>query len=138
LYLFGPVVVRYAANEGEVVIVIDDPQVQAVVDQTGVTIRDRAKQREYKVQPGRHDLKTGEYVLEVTEVGGDVRLFTKEFTISRGGKTSVKVTFDPKVRVDESAANAVFTNSLGMEFVLVPRGKSWLGGGGGNRGPLSW
>jgi len=134
-YLFGPVVVRYAANEGEVVIVIDDPQVQAVVDQTGVTIRDRAKQREYKVQPGRHDLKTGEYVLEVTEVGGDVRLFTKEFTISRGGKTSVKVTFDPKVRVDESAANAVFTNSLGMEFVLVPRGKSWLGGGGGNRGP---
>ena len=24
-----------------------------------------------------------------------------------------------------------FTNSLGMEFVLVPKGKSWLGGGGG-------
>ena len=27
-----------------------------------------------------------------------------------------------------------FTNSLGMEFVLVPRGKSWLGGGGGKPG----
>jgi len=24
-----------------------------------------------------------------------------------------------------------FTNALGMEFVLVPKGKSWLGGGGG-------
>jgi uncharacterized protein (TIGR03067 family) len=27
-----------------------------------------------------------------------------------------------------------FTNSLGMEFVLIPKGKSWLGGGGGNPG----
>ncbi len=27
-----------------------------------------------------------------------------------------------------------FTNSLGMEFVLVPKGKAWLGGGGGNPG----
>ena len=27
-----------------------------------------------------------------------------------------------------------FTNSLGMEFVLVPKGKSWLGGGGGKPG----
>ncbi len=27
-----------------------------------------------------------------------------------------------------------FKNSLGMEFVLVPKGKSWLGGGGGRPG----
>jgi formylglycine-generating enzyme required for sulfatase activity len=27
-----------------------------------------------------------------------------------------------------------YTNSLGMEFVLVPKGKSWLGGGGGMTG----
>ena len=27
-----------------------------------------------------------------------------------------------------------FKNKLGMEFVLVPRGKSWLGGGGGKPG----
>jgi formylglycine-generating enzyme required for sulfatase activity len=27
-----------------------------------------------------------------------------------------------------------FTNKLGMEFVLVPKGKSWLGGGGGKPG----
>jgi serine/threonine protein kinase len=29
---------------------------------------------------------------------------------------------------------AAFKDSLGMEFVLVPKGKSWLGGGGGRRG----
>ena len=27
-----------------------------------------------------------------------------------------------------------FTNSLGMEFALVPKGKSWLGGSNGRRG----
>lgn len=34
---------------------------------------------------------------------------------------------------DEPAKN--FTNSVGMEFVLVPKGRSWLGGGGGKPGP---
>jgi formylglycine-generating enzyme required for sulfatase activity/serine/threonine protein kinase len=29
---------------------------------------------------------------------------------------------------------ATFKNSLGMEFLLVPKGKSWLGGGGGKLG----
>ncbi len=32
------------------------------------------------------------------------------------------------------ASQAKFTNSLGMEFVRVPKGKSWLGGGGGKPG----
>ncbi len=31
-------------------------------------------------------------------------------------------------------SQAKFTNSLGMEFVGVPKGKSWLGGGGGKPG----
>ena len=38
---------------------------------------------------------------------------------------------------DEIAASPVdkkFTNSLGMEFALVPKGKSWLGGGNGKEG----
>src|SRR5262249_12264171 len=31
-------------------------------------------------------------------------------------------------------SNPKFTNSLGMEFSRVPKGKSWLGGGGGTPG----
>ncbi len=33
-----------------------------------------------------------------------------------------------------TATSDKFTNSLGMEFVRVPKGKSWLGGGGGKPG----
>jgi serine/threonine protein kinase len=94
-WLFGPTIIRYAANEGQLVIVIDDPKVQAVVERTGVTIHDEAKERHYRIKPGRRDFKTGDYMLEVTEEGG-VHLFTREFTIKRGGTTSVKITFDPK------------------------------------------
>jgi formylglycine-generating enzyme required for sulfatase activity/tRNA A-37 threonylcarbamoyl transferase component Bud32 len=35
---------------------------------------------------------------------------------------------------EEAKLPPVFTNSIGIEFVLVPKGKSWLGGGGGNPG----
>ena len=93
-YLAGPAVLRYVNDEGELVIEIDDPQVQAVVDQTGVTLHDKANDRSYKVKPGRRDLKAGDYEVEVTDVGGDMHLFTKEFTITRGGVTPVKVTLD--------------------------------------------
>jgi hypothetical protein len=96
-YLCGPTIVRWACNEGELVIEIDDRHVQAVIDQTGVTIRDRARDREYRIKPGPQPLTAGAYLLEVTEPGGDLRLFTKEFTIARGGKATVRVTFDPKL-----------------------------------------
>jgi formylglycine-generating enzyme required for sulfatase activity len=39
-----------------------------------------------------------------------------------------------RVRVGENVIQHTFKNSLGMEFVLVPKGKSWLGGGGGKPG----
>src|SRR5271154_7189854 len=38
-----------------------------------------------------------------------------------------------QVPVGPATANK-FKNSLGMEFALVPKGKSWLGGGGGKEG----
>ena len=52
----------------------------------GVTIHDKTNGRQYKVTPGRHDLKSGDYEIEVTEVGGDLRLFTKEFTITAAAR----------------------------------------------------
>jgi serine/threonine protein kinase/WD40 repeat protein len=37
-------------------------------------------------------------------------------------------------RLPPQVTNQQFTNQLGMEFVLVPKGKSWLGGGSGKVG----
>src|SRR3954471_4543914 len=41
---------------------------------------------------------------------------------------------DMSVSAEEKDAPKKFTNSLGMEFALAPKGKSWLGGGNGREG----
>src|SRR3954471_2377949 len=46
----------------------------------------------------------------------------------------VVVASDLSVSAQEKDAPKKFTNSLGMEFALVPKGKSWLGGGNGREG----
>src|SRR5262249_36929956 len=38
------------------------------------------------------------------------------------------------MKAKTEALPAKYTNSIGMEFVLVPKGKSWLGGGKGKPG----
>jgi formylglycine-generating enzyme required for sulfatase activity len=49
-------------------------------------------------------------------------------TTSRGNQDGSSAVKRPE------ALQPTFKNSLGMEFVLVPKGKSWLGGGGGKVG----
>ena len=39
-----------------------------------------------------------------------------------------------EVKAAPQATGKKFTNSLNMKIALVPRGKSWLGGGGGKEG----
>jgi len=65
-----------------------------------------------------------------------------KFTKKDGTVTESKVPdgakVDPNPKKDPSAhlaaLSATFKNDLGMEFVLVPKGKSWLGGGAGKVG----
>jgi hypothetical protein len=103
-YLLGPIVIRFVCNEGELVISIDDPQIQAIIDQASLVIRDRARNREYRIAPATQPLATGDYALELNEVGFDVRLFAKDFAIVRGGRTVVHVSFDPKLLGARTAA----------------------------------
>jgi formylglycine-generating enzyme required for sulfatase activity len=49
------------------------------------------------------------------------------------GKETVKIAPEEKKPPVEAELLA-FKNSLGMEFALIPKGKSWLGGGGGKPG----
>jgi formylglycine-generating enzyme required for sulfatase activity len=49
------------------------------------------------------------------------------------GKEIVKIPAEEKKPPPEAKLPPIFT-TMGMEFVLVPKGKSWLGGGGGKPG----
>ena len=100
------------------------------------------------VVPRRHLVGVFDHLInEITEVeheaeliGGKegITLETREFTLKRGKKELIRVTMRPKddkvIASPTIALPKTFTNSLGMEFVLVPKGRSWLGGGDGKPG----
>jgi len=97
LVVLGVVVVRFADDKGELIVEVADDAVEVVAKRGGVTVHDTRTGRNYLLRAGQHKLKPGKYQIEVTEVGGDMKLFTDEFTITRGDKTPVRVTFKPKV-----------------------------------------
>ena len=55
----------------------------------------------------------------------------EDVTVESEGRAIFTASISP---VADATPAATFKNSLGMEFVLVPKGKSWLGGGGGKLG----
>jgi formylglycine-generating enzyme required for sulfatase activity/serine/threonine protein kinase len=111
--------------------------------------------------PGMQSIKVepGDKTLTISYAGLETK--TKSFTIKTGETKIVAVsilnsqivarlegeiaplTTDHEEKIAATPATTLqraatlprtFTNSLGMEFVLVPKGKSWLGGGGGSAG----
>src|SRR5207249_1280637 len=95
-YWFAPVIYRVATNQGQLVIEVDDPRVEVVLNQTGVTVHDQATDRKYTLKAGPQDLKAGDYAIEVTEGTGGLHFSTRVFTITRGGKAALKVTWKPE------------------------------------------
>ncbi len=68
------------------------------------------------------EVRPGEHVLTLKV--GDVEMQTERFHLNAGARAEVEGNWTP----------AQYVNALGMEFVLVPKGKSWLGGAGGKPG----
>jgi serine/threonine protein kinase/Tol biopolymer transport system component len=86
---------------------------------------------------------------EPKRMGKPIDTFYDDFKpeLSGDGQTLIFASFDRRNgigksdlwmsrRVKKGTNNSAdgFTNTLGMEFVRVPKGKSWLGGGGGRPG----
>jgi DNA-directed RNA polymerase subunit RPC12/RpoP len=96
---FAPQVIRIVTNKGELVIKTDDPNVEVTVRGNGeAVIFDRTKER-------RINLKAGDYEIEVVEAPGGFHLFTKQFSLTRGGQQilDVRLELDTLVAGAESA-----------------------------------
>jgi WD40 repeat protein/serine/threonine protein kinase len=84
-YFFGGTVIHFVTNQGVLVVEVNDKNVEVVIrDQDGLVLRDRSTEREFT-------LKAVEGEIEVYEAGSNLRLFTKKFTLSRGGKEYVRI-----------------------------------------------
>jgi hypothetical protein len=83
-------------DKGEFVIETDDDNVAVMVKEKGIKIRDRAANREYQLHVGKHNIRTGNYEIDVTELPDGVEFATKTFTLKRGGEVKAVATFKPK------------------------------------------
>ncbi|MBM4071213.1 MAG: DUF1501 domain-containing protein [Planctomycetes bacterium] len=77
----------------------------------------------------------GQQVLDYTDMERVPRAGTVGLYVHGQGRSKLWVRkFEIKPLKSGAQSREKFTNSLGMEFALVPKGKAWLGGGGGKPG----
>src|SRR5262249_2849665 len=93
---------RIATDRGEFVVEVDDEEVEVLLAKHGLTVKDRKTGREYQLKPGHHNLRTGDYEIDVAEGAGGLEFSTRVFRIVRGGKERVKVALRPSaIKVGE-------------------------------------
>ena len=123
-------VIRLFSPSGTLEIQIDDPAISVKVDGSDLVISG-AGAKEIRLKPGRYTV----------EARKDGKLVRRELvTVTRDGRQVVRVDQEPSKIVDLNVKAVPpktapdFTNSIGMEFVLIPTGRFWMGGGGGKAG----
>ena len=129
-YWLGLLIIRVTTDKGTLVIESEDPTVAVnITEKGGATVR-------YGVDGTEIRLKPGQYGIELIDSKDGLKLSAKDFTITRGGRLPIQIRWEKKDYTvpQQTMFSPTFKNSLGMEFVLVPKGKSWLGGGGGKAG----
>jgi len=132
--VLGVLVLFWQTPHGLVRIESDDPGVEIVFDKTGPTVKGAEKEPIV--------LGVGEHGLVIKR--GDFTFETDKLVVKKGATITVKIELQKgKVQLVQDGQVISsrdiplpprFTNSLGMAFALVPRGKSWLGGGAGKVG----
>lgn len=85
-YLYGGTVIRFARNQGQVVVEVDDPDLEVTVKKNGAVISDDKGKQTITIAAGEQELD-----VTVKNDKGEVRFSTRKFTLRRGGKEVVRV-----------------------------------------------
>jgi WD40 repeat protein len=103
LILLAAVVYRIQTDHGTLVVTIDDPAVQAILEQNGLVIRDKHSDRTWTITAAESKpLPSGEYriaesknllLLVTDDSGAEVK--TDAFTLKRKGERRVRVVLEP-------------------------------------------
>jgi serine/threonine protein kinase len=93
--LLAAAVFYVKTDKGEFVIETDDENVAVMVNNQGVKIHDRKSDREYTLAVGENSVRTGEYLIDVSELPAGVAFSSQTFTLKRGGRVVVKASFRP-------------------------------------------
>ncbi len=124
----GGTVIRLFSPDGTLVVEVDDPGVSVTIDGEEMVITGTGA-KEIRLRPGQYKVLASK----------DGKVLRQELvTVTRDGRQVVRVSREtvPGIAAGETSKTEGplpprYTNALGMEFALVPRGKAWLGGGNG-------
>jgi hypothetical protein len=89
--LFAGAIIYVQTDQGEFEIKADNKDIAVLVNQHGVTLHDQEANRKYHLRLGKNTLRSGEYT--VTELPSGVEFPTRRFTIRRGSKEALVVTW---------------------------------------------
>jgi len=84
--LFGAQVIRIATNKGQIVIKVDDPSIEVMVQENHAVLLDRKGHSEITLAAGEHQLQ-----VTVKQPSGETTFNTDKFVLSRGGEKVVDV-----------------------------------------------
>ena len=151
LFFFAAVLSVFYLFTGKATLIIDveSDDVEVKLKEHGVVVHDLKNDRKWTIrQPGETKFVAGDYRLSVTDDTG-LMIDTKEFSLARGGKKLVSVRLQPPPPKTPPFAVAPFdvataqrhqsawadylhlpvewTNSLGMQFALIPPGEFLMG-----------
>ncbi len=105
--LAAAVVYRIQTDQGTLIVQIEDPAVQAILEEDGLVIRDKKSERTWNINAAeKQSLPSGEYQLvekralklRITDDSG-ADLTTDAFTLKRQGEIRVRVTMEQTVPV---------------------------------------
>jgi serine/threonine protein kinase len=98
LVALAVVVLRLGTGEGELIVEIDDPNVEARIKNGRLVVVGPDGKDQYTLSPSERNKKlaAGPYTIRVEGADG-LAIDTPEFTLKKGGKVVVRVTLAPKV-----------------------------------------
>jgi formylglycine-generating enzyme required for sulfatase activity len=126
--LWAAGVFKLRTKDGTIVVEDLPADAEVLVDGEKVAVKLSGDGRRIEVQ-----VAPGKRTLEIKAAG--FKMETREVSLASGERQPIGIRLEPLAGGPEKTERAPrHKNSLGMEFVLVPRGKAWLGGGAGRPG----
>ena len=141
LVLLGVILLSLRTPHGEIVVELADGIPAEAAKNLKIEVTGNGELKVADASAGwTIDVAEGKYQARLSGGADQFQLEQHQVTVTRGEKALLKVSLKPLVQNHSQPAERTapfprtFTNSIAMEFVLVPHGEFLMGGGGGTPG----
>jgi Leucine-rich repeat (LRR) protein/tRNA A-37 threonylcarbamoyl transferase component Bud32 len=115
-------IIKVETSQGTFIIETDDADAAVMLDKAGgVILHDKKTDRKYHLKPGKHDLKSGDYEIVVSELPAGLEFSTKSFTLKKDGEVRVKARFEKAVAAGGGKQAALQATEIDLLKLVDPK-----------------